>query len=85
MRSRPGRPRKRAPKPPGQQPTDADVERFTKEGAGPGGANIFGFQCRDCNHYEQMIGGVQQKRAIDKKALTHKCNAEEPRKRRDLE
>ncbi len=71
-----GRPRKRVPKKPSQQPTDADVQRFTKEGAGPGGANIFGFHCRDCNHYEQMIGGRQQKNAIDQKALTHKCGKE---------
>lgn len=82
-----GRPRKRAPRPAGQQPTDADVKFFKKEGEGPGGANIFGFHCYDCNHYEQMIGGRQQSLAINRKGLTHKCNTETDsfKERKDLQ
>lgn len=81
-----GRPRKRALRPAGQQPTDADVKFFTKEGAGPSGANIFGFECYDCGHYEQMIGKRQQAMAINRKGLTHQCNVEtDPSKsRKDL-
>ncbi len=86
MRSSPGRPRKRKPQPPRQQPTDHDVLRFTKEGEGPGGKNIFGFHCRDCDHYETIIGGIQQKNAIDYKALTHECGVERDswKERKDL-
>lgn len=83
-----GRPRKRAVKKPSQQPTDVNMRRFTQEGAGPGGANIFGYHCQDCDKYETMIGGVQQKNAIDKMALTHSCDKpglHEVPKRKDLD
>lgn len=88
MRSSPGRPRKRAPKKPSQQPTNADVRRFVKEGEGPNNTNIFGYHCQDCDKYETMIGGAQQKRAIDKMALTHNCDKpglHEVPKRKDID
>lgn len=88
MRSSSGRPRKRAPRKPSQQPTDADVRRFVKEGEGPGNTNIFGYHCQDCDKYETMIGNVQQKNAIDRLALTHKCDKpglNEVPKRKDID
>lgn len=88
MRSSSGRPRKRAPKKPSQQPTDADVRQFVKKGEGPNGTNVFGYHCQDCDKYETMIGGVQQKNAIHKMALTHHCDRpglHEVPKRKDID
>ena len=76
MRSSPGRPRKRAPRKPSQQPTDVDVRRFVQDG--PGNTNIFGYQCHDCNKYE----------TIDKMALSHQCGKpglHEVPKRKDID
>ena len=76
MRSSPGRPRKSAPKPLKQQPTDAPVVEFTRKGEGPGGSHIFGYECYNCSAYEHSFGGRQQKDMIHNKALTHKCGVE---------
>jgi hypothetical protein len=87
MARKPGRPRKRAPKPAGARPTDAPTVEFTKKSATPGVSNTFGFECYNCGHYETMPGGRQQMNIIHNKALTHRCGQEDPdswKKRKDI-
>lgn len=87
MARRSGRPRKRAPKPSGAQPTDAPVVEFKKPPGFPGGSPSFGFECYNCGHYDIMPGGRQQMLSMHNKALTHRCNQEDPdswKKRKDI-
>lgn len=87
MRSRPGRPRKRAQKAPGARPTDAPVVEFQKPAGFPGGSPSFGFECYGCGHYDTITGGRQQMLSMHNKALTHRCNQEDQdswKKRKDI-